>query len=145
MEPEVHPVDMLIDLVVSEELDPWEIDIEEITNKFLEKVKEMSKINLRQSGKTVLASSILLRMKSEAIFPKRIEWGAEGNEEWDGELEVGEGEVPELKMPVMRHIEQKTTLYDLVDALQIALGEEIIRRNMPKKTRRSRTSIMNFP
>jgi len=126
---------MLIDLVISEELDPWEVDIEEITNKFLERVKEVQRINLRRSGKTVLASSILLRMKSEAIFPRQFEIGMEGDEEWNGGLEEGEAVIPELRMPTMRHAEQKTTLYELIDALQIALGEEAIRRSLPKKTR----------
>jgi segregation and condensation protein A len=61
---------MLVDLVISDEIDPWEIDIADIANRFLEKIREMSKINLRLSGKTLLTASILLRMKSESLIPQ---------------------------------------------------------------------------
>ena len=67
---ELHPVEMLVDLVISDEMDPWQIDIAEIASRFLEKVREMVDLNLRLSGKTLLASSVLLRMKSESLLPR---------------------------------------------------------------------------
>ena len=44
---EIHPVEMLVDLVISDEMDPWQIDIAEIASRFLEKVREMVDLNLQ--------------------------------------------------------------------------------------------------
>lgn len=136
MEAEVHPVDMLVDLVISEELDPWDIDIGDIAKRFLERVKRMHRINLRLSGKTLLASSILLRMKSESIVPREDE-EEEEEESWDeGHDELEErAEVPPISTPVRRRAGRKTTLFELIEALQRALSEEIIRKNFPREGR----------
>jgi segregation and condensation protein A len=136
LEAEVHPVDMLVDLVISEELDPWDIDIGDIAKRFLERVKRMHRINLRLSGKTLLASSILLRMKSESIVPREDE-EEEEEESWDeGHDELEErAEVPPISTPVRRRAGRKTTLFELIEALQRALSEEIIRKNFPREGR----------
>ncbi len=134
--PDMQPIEMLIDLVISDELDPWDIDICDIANKFLLKVREMASINLRLSGKTLLTSSILLRMKSECLIPK------EEREEPEDPMFDPDMEEPEdiatffpLQSPVRRRAERKTTLFELIEALQRALGEEMIRKNFPRKTR----------
>ncbi len=134
---EMQHVDMLIDLVISDELDPWDIDIADIANRFLQKVKEMASINLRLSGKTLLTSSILLRMKSECLVPREE---AELHEDQTFDQDAEEtGEVEDgflqLQPPVRRRAERKTTLFELIDALERALGEEMIRKNFPRKTR----------
>lgn len=127
---------MLVDLVISEELDPWDIDIGDIAKRFLERVKRMHRINLRLSGKTLLASSILLRMKSESIVPREDE-EEEEEESWDeGHDELEErAEVPPISTPVRRRAGRKTTLFELIEALQRALSEEIIRKNFPREGR----------
>lgn len=127
---------MLVDLVISEELDPWDIDIGDIAKRFLERVKRMHRINLRLSGKTLLASSILLRMKSESIVPREDEEDEE-EESWDeGHDELEErAEVPPISTPVRRRAGRKTTLFELIEALQRALSEEIIRKNFPREGR----------
>lgn len=136
MEPEIHPIDMLVDLVISDEIDPWEIDIADIANRFLEKIREMSKINLRLSGKTLLTASILLRMKSESLIPQEEEEWEEGEEldwGWNGEEE--KESVRPISMPMRRRSERKTTLFELIGALQRALSEEMIRKNFPREGR----------
>lgn len=140
METEIHPIDILVDLVTSEKMDPWDIDIEDIANKFLEKIRQMAKINLRVSGKTLLTSSLLLRMKSENILPPENgngwdeAWG-EGIEElgWACNVALQQSEtLPELSFPLRRLNGKKCSLFELVNALQKALGEEMIRKNFPK-------------
>ena len=42
LEAETHPVVMLVDLVISDELDPWDIDIADIANRFIKEVKKKS-------------------------------------------------------------------------------------------------------
>jgi chromatin segregation and condensation protein Rec8/ScpA/Scc1 (kleisin family) len=57
-----EPVEILVNLAKSESINPWDIDIVEITDKFLEKIEEMKIMDLRISGRTLLYASILLRM-----------------------------------------------------------------------------------
>lgn len=134
MKTETHPVEMLLDLVISDDLDPWDIDLTDIADRFIRKVQKMRKLNLRLSGKTLLASSILLRMKSDCLIPNeapQIEeefgWGHIQNESTE--------EIIPFKTPVRRRSKRKTTLFELIDALQRALSEEMIRKNFPKKDR----------
>ncbi len=132
---EIHPVDMLVDLVISEEMDPWDIDIAEIAQRFLEKVRRMQRLNLRLSGRAILAAAILLRMKSEALLPKEEpaeEEYFEQEEEGEADLEKRLDDIPAIPLPARRREERRTTLFELVEALQRALGEEMLRRNFPR-------------
>ncbi|WP_457555836.1 segregation/condensation protein A [Candidatus Pyrohabitans sp.] len=140
---EIHPVDMLVDLVISEEMDPWDIDIAEIAQSFLEKLRRMRRLNLRLSGRAILAAAILLRMKSEAIIPREEPEEEEyfEPEEEDGDLEKRVDDVPPIPLPVRRREERRTTLFELVEALQRALGEEMLRRNFPRTREKPRLVI----
>ncbi|MDI9645776.1 MAG: ScpA family protein [Archaeoglobales archaeon] len=50
------------------EIDPWSVDIIDVTDKFLRKLEEAKKMDLRISGRVLLYAAILVRMKSEAIL-----------------------------------------------------------------------------
>lgn len=125
---------MLVDLVISDELDPWDIDIGDITTRFIKEVRKMQKLNLRLSGKTLLASSILLRMKSDSLIPKE-EPLFEEEFDWEYLPEETTEEIIPIGTPVRRRAERKTTLFELIEALQRALSEEMIRKNFPKGSR----------
>ncbi len=141
---------MLIDLVISEEMDPWDIDIADIANNFQARVREMAALNLRLSGKTLLAASILLRMKSDTLMLDEEEDG----EGWDGFIDDGlfqAGSMEDdksrgvmqttLTVPPRRRAERKTTVFELIEALQRALSEEMIRKNFPRETRRRKMIV----
>jgi segregation and condensation protein A len=138
MEDEIHPIDMLVDLVIQGEMDPWDIDIARLAQRFVEDVRNMIKLNLRLSGKTLLTSAILLRMKSEHIMPQENGHnGHNGHDEYYGwdegyNLDI---DVPPLSTPLRRRAERRVTLFELVEALQQALNEEAIRRNFPPRRR----------
>lgn len=134
MEPEAHPVEMLVDLVISEELDPWDIDISDIADRFIGEVRKMRKLNLRLSGKTLLTASILLRMKSEGLIPKE-EPVYDEELGWEYLPEETPDDIIPIDTPIRRRSERKTTLFELIEALQRALSEEMIRKNFPKGTR----------
>ena len=59
--------EMLLDLVAQKKLDPWNIDLVEITAGYLEKIKNMEMLDLRVPANLILAASILLRFKSDAL------------------------------------------------------------------------------
>lgn len=55
---------ILMDLILTERIDPWNIDICKISDSFLAKVREMKKVDLLVPANVILAASILLRYKS---------------------------------------------------------------------------------
>ncbi|MDJ1431031.1 ScpA family protein [Halostagnicola sp. A-GB9-2] len=62
---EVEPVELLVQLAKDGEIDPWDIDIVAVTDKFLEVLDEA---DLRTSGRALFYASVLLRMKSDELF-----------------------------------------------------------------------------
>ena len=59
--------EILIDLVKSEKLNPWDMDISVLADKYIEKIKKMRILELRVPANVILAASILLRLKSEML------------------------------------------------------------------------------
>jgi segregation and condensation protein A len=64
-EEEIEPVELLVQLAEDGEIDPWDIDIVDVTDKFLERLDEA---DLRTSGRALFYASVLLRMKSDAML-----------------------------------------------------------------------------
>jgi segregation and condensation protein A len=62
---EVEPVEVLVALAEDGEIDPWDIDIVAVTDKFLDRLDEA---DLRTSGRALFYASVLLRMKSDAML-----------------------------------------------------------------------------
>ncbi len=56
---------LLRDIVKKEDINPWEIDINFLSDKYQEALKTLSNIDFRLSGKFLLAAAILLKMKSD--------------------------------------------------------------------------------
>ena len=64
-EEEVEPVEVLVQLAEDGEIDPWDIDIVAVTDKFLERIDEA---DLRSSGRALFYASVLCRMKGDAML-----------------------------------------------------------------------------
>jgi len=86
----VEPVEVLVQLAEEGEIDPWDIDIVDVTDKFLERIDEA---DLRTSGRALFYASVLLRMKSDAMLageedepeaPEPWELAMAGDEPVDG-------------------------------------------------------------
>ena len=110
---------LIRDIVTREGMDPWNIDLIVLTNKFVEAVKHLRKADLKVSGKFILAAAILLRMKAEYLMPRILEAeSAEAAvdmsiyEHADAELE------PHIPLPKQR----KVTLDELIKSLRNALA-----------------------
>ena len=61
----VEPVELLVQLAKDGEIDPWDIDVVRVTDKFLAAIDE---VDLRTSGRALFYASVLLRMKSDELF-----------------------------------------------------------------------------
>lgn len=64
--------EIIRDLIYSEQLDPWDIDIIALTQSYLLKVKELEESSFFVSSKILLAAAILLRIKSELLLDRYI-------------------------------------------------------------------------
>ena len=62
---DVEPVELLVGLAERGEIDPWDIDIVEVTDAFL---AELDARDLRTSGRALFYASVLLRMKSDDLL-----------------------------------------------------------------------------
>jgi segregation and condensation protein A len=63
---------IIYDLINTEQLDPWDVDISLLANKYLEKVREFEEANFFVSSKVLLAAALLLRIKSEIVLNEYI-------------------------------------------------------------------------
>ncbi|MFB6154973.1 MAG: segregation/condensation protein A [Haloferacaceae archaeon] len=125
---EVEPVELLVSLAESGEIDPWDIDIVVVTDAFLEKLDET---DLRTSGRALFYASVLLRMKGDALLDES-EDGPEEPEPWevameaDAAMEPGFDPVDALEDEMERRLERKhargspETLDELVRELREA-------------------------
>ncbi|MGC9435075.1 MAG: segregation/condensation protein A [Methanomicrobiales archaeon] len=137
------PVEILVGLAEKGEIDPWRIDIVEVTDRFLDELDRRKELNLRVSGRTLFFASLLLRMKSEQLgeyvedtgeIPDDDEWEGIDLDE-DGEYDLAQGEpIARLEREIRRRISRKrlrtqpVTLYELISQLKTAEREDRRRR-----------------
>ncbi len=109
-------IDILVSLAKNGEIDPWDIDIVDVTDRFLARVAELEKLDLRVSSRTLLFASMLLRMKSDALEESEPEDLYE-EESVEDELQAC---FPALKSKVRRHAKRRVTLSELIQELKKA-------------------------
>jgi segregation and condensation protein A len=122
--------EIIYDLINTEQLDPWDIDIIILTNKYLDKIKEFEETDFFVSSKVLLAASLLLRIKSEILlneYVKSIDEILFGKKEQIRipleRIELDE-DIPDLisRSPLPRL--KKVTLKELMESLNKAIITE---------------------
>jgi len=128
---------LLYDLVKTEQMNPWDINITLLTQRYIEIIKKLKETDLKISGKVLLAAAIMLKMKSHRLLNEDIEELDRliaSTEETDDEeffseftedlftknqkaLEQKYRLIPRQPQPRTR----KVSIHDLVDALQKAM------------------------
>ena len=58
---------ILVQMAKSGKIDPWNVDIVDITDKYLAHLFQLKSQNLRLTGRTLLFAAILLRLKSNVL------------------------------------------------------------------------------
>ena len=79
---------IIYDIVNAEGFNPWDIDVGNLTDSYLEKLKEMQMINFEVPGTIILVGSVLLKLKSDIVSGQTFvfeESLTEGDEE--GEMD----------------------------------------------------------
>lgn len=137
-------------------MNPWEINISLIAQKFIEKLKQLKDMDFRISGKVVLASALLLKMKTNRLLEQDLtvfdalvsasqddqmgilEELTQGLEEQDFE------DLPKIIPRTPQPRKRKVSVFDLVEALEKALAVQNRRKDYfmpdvevvaPKKTK----------
>lgn len=64
---EKHPFDIVLKLMINGEIDPWNVDIVELADKYLQEIKKMHIPDLRLASKALAAAALLLKMKADAL------------------------------------------------------------------------------
>jgi segregation and condensation protein A len=143
-----EPVEILVQMAERGEIDPWNIDIVEVTDRFLSELERRKELDLRISGRTLFYAATLLRMKSEHLQQNDEE--REPSEEdlegtgldfdLDAELDLEGGgtlgPIERLEREIRRRLERKDlrrrpfTLFELITILRDAEKEERRRRRL---------------
>lgn len=134
-----EPIEILVNLARNGEIDPWNIDIVEITDKFLRQVEELEKMDLRVSGRTLLYAAILLRMKSNALV--EVDEPEEIIDDDSPQFEVSDYPVP--AMPLRRSSNRPATLEELLSELKKAEAVEKRRMERFKNKTEERRATMD--
>ena len=58
---------IILELIRSEQMDPWDIDVSLLSHKYIDRLKNLKEQDLAVSGKVLLAAAILLRIKSTRL------------------------------------------------------------------------------
>ena len=119
---------IILDLINTEQLDPWDIDLTILAQRYIEKIRKMEEASFYISSKVLLAAAILLRIKSEMLIDRFIKsldeilFGKEEKEKPSFEFDMdGVSELlPKTPLPRMR----KVTLQELMSALNKAMITE---------------------
>lgn len=129
---------LLYDLVKNEQMNPWDIDVSLITQRYVETIKRMQRMDFRVSGKVLLAAAILLKLKSQHLLQHDVDeldrLLARTTEpdiypdffsEFSQDLFKAAEKVDQLKPHLIPRTPQprqrKITIYDLAEALQKAM------------------------
>jgi segregation and condensation protein A len=134
--------EIIYDLINTEQLNPWDIDIIILTDKYLIKISEIEEADFFVSSKVLLAASLLLRIKSEILLNRYIKsiddilFGKKEIARTPFERMELDEEIPELipRSPMPRY--KKVTLKELMESLNKAIitenrriKKEIINKN----------------
>ncbi len=140
---------IIYDLINTEQLDPWDIDLSILSQKYLGKIKLLEEENFFISSKVLLAAALLLRLKSEILLNQDIPgldailYGHKEDKKYHQERIELDGEIPGLmvRTPLPRY--KKVTLEELMHALGKAIKTENrrIRRIVITKQQEFETSL----
>ena len=65
------PLDLLLHLIKEQDIDIYDIKIEDITKQYLDYIKAMKELNLSVASEYLVMASELVEMKSKMLLPKR--------------------------------------------------------------------------
>ncbi len=129
-EDEVTWKTIIMDLIRTEGMDPWDINLSHLAEEFLKTLKAMKELDFRISGKIILAAAFFLKIKSDKLLNEDLSMlddimlPQEELDEFIDELPIEEEiapEKPKLRHKTPRPRKRKVSVYDLIGSLEKAL------------------------
>ncbi|MFN3528200.1 MAG: segregation/condensation protein A [Candidatus Altarchaeaceae archaeon] len=128
-------------------MNPWDIDIEELTKRYTEKINEMKILNLKIPADVIVVCAVLLRMKAEMLkIGNENEYDVNeiGNENEESDVNYKTNEYKtnelleydeEIKLIPKRRIKGKISINELIEAIDEVLKKpnKKILKNLEKK------------
>lgn len=131
-QPQTDPgIELLVTLAKNGEIDPWDIDIVQVTDRYLHALDRLEVRSLEHSGKGLFYACVLLHMKAQILaaaylppevvpdFPDgQLDFGMDGDDgdmDWAQVVSTGDGV---LLVPRGRPRSRPITLDDLIRALK---------------------------
>jgi len=114
--------DILMELVATEKLDPWNIDVVEISEQYIIKIKNMKSMDLRIPANLILAAAIMLRFKSDALQLEEEEQVVASEVFVDESLPPVE--IPMLELRTRIPPKRKVTLDELLVAMEKVFDDQ---------------------
>ncbi|MFP4118787.1 MAG: segregation/condensation protein A [Candidatus Woesearchaeota archaeon] len=162
-EDELNWKDMIYRLVQEEGMDPWNIDVSRLAARFLKMMESLKEADFRIGGKVVLASSLLLKIKSDRLLlddlqnldrlindvqePEEDELLDEGGsfEFEQSNLDQFLNEEKKIVPRTPQPRERKVSVFDLVDALEQALDSDVKKRQQVLRRDQQEETTMEAP
>lgn len=127
--------DIIYDLIKKEQMDPWDIDVSMLAEKFIDLLKEMKKMDFRLSGKIILAAAFFLKIKSDKLLKEDMAVlndliNPAENQDLLGMLDNMSDEISlPMEKPVLTYRtpqprKRKVSVYDLINALEKAFESD---------------------
>lgn len=128
---------ILLELISTERVDPWDVDIKSVADAFVKRVREMEKMEFSVPANIILASAILLRYKSSVVNLYNLpqQEVLVPLEEEDGIIEP----LPQLLFPSRIPPKRQITLEELVSEM-----ERIIKYDETERVVKKRGGIEDF-
>lgn len=144
---------IIYDLIKTEQLDPWDIDLVILSRKYVERIRELEELGEGAffiSSKVLLAAALLLRIKSEILHDSilsidEILFEKKGKKDEivapSQVIDFAPDEMPEIlpRTPIPRA--RKVTLQELMTALDKAINTEHRRIKKELAFRRAKYDI----
>lgn len=151
-ESEITWQNIIFELIKTEQIDPWDVDVSLLAQKYLEIVKNLQEANFLFSGKVVLASAMLVKIKSHKLVEEDIthldhilyppEEVMDTFEDWQ-QTERPRIEVPGLAVRSPQARKRRISVQDLVSALERAL--EVNKRRILRNNAMLEIGTMKLP
>lgn len=164
LEQDIHVdgIEMLVDMAKSGKIDPWNIDIVDIADRYLMQTFEAKSQNLKVTGRTLLFASVLLKLKSNILKGLDVaEWLPEDAPELDIDDDMNSDddfhsynttnvisidEVLQRRTSVKLNRKRVVTLEDLIKQLEFyeMLDKKLALKNAHERAKRRVRSYANI-
>ena len=152
-------ISITLELVLTEHLDPWDVNLIEFSRLYLKRIKRERDIDFITAGRLMLMAWSVLRLQTQEVltalervqdeanghmaewFDDAPEWAAYEEPDYQYTRQVISAEEPIIEERAQRRTPRPVTLLELVDAFEEARKESDLRKDIESKREAARERI----